>query len=94
MIYSDDTPSPVLSPRILPLAYSIPATLIFVAPRTHQPYFHLGTFAFILTTWNTLPQITTWLTLSFLLVSAQISAYHSDFSFLPYRKPPPPQPLP
>lgn len=72
----------------------MPTTLIFVAPKTHQPYFHLRTFAFIPTTWNTLLQITTWLTLSSLLASAQISAYHSDSSFSPYQKQPPPQPLP
>lgn len=38
MIFFIHTHSPFLSPKILPFPYSIPVTLISVAPRTQQPY--------------------------------------------------------
>ena len=87
MISFTHTHSPFLSPRILPLPYSIPVILISVAPRTQQPYSTSGLALNTPKTCNILPQITTSLVLSLPLISAQVWAYDSELPLLPCRKP-------
>ena len=74
MLSFTHTHSPSLSPRILPLPYSIPVTLISAlnTPKT----------------WNILHQITTCLVPSLPLISAQVWAYDSELPLLPCRKQP------
>lgn len=92
LIYVTYTHSPVLAPRIIPLAYSIP-DIVSVAPRKYQPYSHLRASALnIPFAWNT---SSVYLTCSFISFDL-----HSNISLCSglllslCRKQPPPQPLP